>query len=90
MIQTNVLVDNDRVRIVEVNLQPGEKLEMHSHGPYVAYSMSSARVRFTFPDGTSREADLEKGKARYSEGVTHTVENIGSTELHNLDIELKK
>ena len=78
------------MKIVEVHLRPGEKLEMHSHGAYVAYIINPARVRFSFPDGTSREAEFEKGRANFSEGMTHSVENIGSTEVWNLDIELKK
>jgi hypothetical protein len=88
--QTKILLEIDRVKIVEVRLRPGEKLEMHSHGAYVAYIMNPARVRFAFPDGTSREAEFEKGRANFSEGITHSVENIGSTEVWNLDIELKK
>ena len=85
-----VVLENDRLKIVEVRLHPGEKLEMHTHGAYVAYIMNPSRVRFAFPDGTSRDVDLEKGRATFSEGITHSVENIGATDLWNLDIELKK
>jgi hypothetical protein len=71
-------------------MPPGDRLEMHTHGPYVAYIMNPSKVRFTFPDGSSREAEFEKGRANFSEGITHAIENIGSTEVFNLDIELKK
>ena len=90
MVQTKVLVENDRVKVIEVKISPGEKLGMHTHGAYVAYTINPARVRLTFPDGTSREAEFEKGHAAYSEGVTHAIENIGSTEVLNVDVELKK
>jgi quercetin dioxygenase-like cupin family protein len=89
MVQTKVLVDNERVKVFEVRIPPGEKLPRHTHPAYVAYAMNSAKVKITFPDGTSATRELVKGNASYSEGVTHEIENIGSTELINLEIELK-
>jgi len=85
-----VLLENSRVKVIEVRLPPGEKMGMHTHPPYVIYSLSSARLRFTFPDGRSEEVQVEQGRANYSDGITHTVENIGSTAMLSIDIELKK
>jgi len=89
MVEKKVLLDNERVKIVEIRLPAGEKLPMHTHSNYVAYIMNPARVRFTFPDGSTRVAEFAKGQATYSEGVTHEIENIGETDVLNLDIELK-
>jgi quercetin dioxygenase-like cupin family protein len=85
-----VLLENDRVRVIEVRLSPGEKMGMHTHPTYIAYTVSPAKLRFTFPDGGSQEIQTVQASASYSEGVTHTVENIGSTQLVSIDIELKK
>jgi len=74
---------------MEVRIPPGDKLPEHSHPSYVTYAINPAKVRFTFPDGSDRVAELVKGNAVYSEGTTHEVENIGTTELVSLEIELK-
>ncbi|HXQ92309.1 MAG TPA: hypothetical protein VN739_04835 [Nitrososphaerales archaeon] len=89
MVEKKVLLDNDRVKIIEIKLSVGEKMPMHTHSAYVAYTMNPAKVKFTFPDGSSRIAEIAKGQATYSDGITHEIENIGSTDVLNLDIELK-
>jgi beta-alanine degradation protein BauB len=89
MIESKVLLENDRVKVVEVRMSPGDKLPMHTHPAYVVFTMNHSKVKFTFPDGSSRIAELVKGRATYSDGITHEIENIGATDLLNLDIELK-
>lgn len=91
VVDSKLVLENDRIKIVEVKINPGEKLPMHSHGRYVSYAMSNAKIRVTMLDGSVREREFEKGSASYSEsGVTHEIENIGSSDVFNLDIELKE
>lgn len=78
------------MRIEEVHVAPGEKTPVHTHARYVAVYVNPARVRFTYPDRTEEELEIGRGTARYSEGVTHSLENIGSTEAFIVDIELKE
>ncbi len=85
-----VIVDNDRVRVLDVLHIPGAKEPMHSHLAYVAVYLSSARVKVTTPDGKTVERERKAGEVSWSEGVTHTVENVGSTDQHVIVIELKK
>jgi beta-alanine degradation protein BauB len=89
MVESKILLENDRVRVVEHRVAPGERMPMHTHGAYVVYPLNSAKVRISFPDGSSKEQEIEKGRASYSAGITHAIENIGSAEFHNVDIELK-
>ena len=86
----NVLLDNDQVRVLKVDLKPGQKVPMHSHPHNVAYYLSDAKVRITLPDGKSQERDIKAGTSSWSEATSHAVENIGSTELQEIQIELKK
>ncbi|HYQ48543.1 MAG TPA: hypothetical protein VEP69_05720 [Thermodesulfovibrionales bacterium] len=85
-----VIVDNDRVRVLDVLHIPGAKEPMHSHPAYVAVYLSSTRVKVTTPDGKSVEKERKAGEVSWSEGVTHTVENVGSSDQHVIVIELKK
>jgi quercetin dioxygenase-like cupin family protein len=90
-----IRVDNDRVRVLDYRLKPGEREPMHSHVAGVAYVINSAKVRTTFYDknGTlqSQDGELAAGDVHWREnGVVHAVENIGQTEAHALIVELKE
>jgi hypothetical protein len=84
-----VLLENDRVRVIDDLVPAGAKVAMHSHAAYVVYPLSSYRMKFTFPDGTTRIVDVQQGTARYSAGIAHAEENIGTTDGHALLVELK-
>jgi beta-alanine degradation protein BauB len=86
----SVLLENDNVRVLKVSIKPGGKVPMHSHTHNVAYYLSDAKVKITMPDGKTMERELKAGTSSWSEAVTHSVENVGSTELQEIQIELKK
>jgi quercetin dioxygenase-like cupin family protein len=85
-----VLLENDRVRVLEVRLKPGGKAPMHSHSAYIAYALSTCKVRFTLSDGKTKEMKMKAGEAAWSDAESHAVDNIGSTKVHVLNIELKE
>ena len=85
-----VRLENDRVRVLEYRLKPGEREVMHSHPAYIVHFLSDAIVRTTVPDGTKSETTVKNGDIVWREPVSHTGENIGRTELHALLVELKK
>jgi len=85
-----VVLDNDQVRVIRVTLKPGEKLGMHSHGANIVYSLTSGKAKYSMPDGKTEEREMKAGQAVWSDGVTHSTENTGTTETRALVIELKK
>jgi quercetin dioxygenase-like cupin family protein len=89
-----IRVDNDRVRVLDYRLKPGEREPMHSHVAGVAYVVSGAKLRTTYyEDGVlkSADGDLSAGDVHWRpESVVHAVENIGDTEAHALIVELKE
>jgi hypothetical protein len=85
-----VLFENDRVRVLEIQHQPGGKEPMHSHPAYVTYSLTNATVKVTSPDGKTVVKERKAGLAQWGEPVTHAVENVGTTEWHVVVFELKK
>jgi len=85
-----VLLDNDQVRVVRVVLKPGEKLPMHSHPNNVVYSLSGGKAKYTLADGKTEERELKAGQTTWSEAVSHSTENSGTTESRSLVFELKK
>ena len=85
-----VLIDNDRVRVLEVLHKPGAKEPMHSHPDYVAVFLSATRLKVTMPDGKTTEKDRKAGEVLWSGPVTHAVENVGTADQHVIVIELKQ
>ena len=85
-----VLLENDRVRVLDFRLKPGEKAAMHWHPAYIVHVLSPAKVKFTSPEGTSREIENKPGETFWHEEGSHAAENTGTSELHALEIELKK
>ena len=84
-----VLLENDRVRVLEVRANPGDKTEMHSHPANVAIAITDGKYRFTSPDGQTTEAELKAGQVMYFDAVEHAGEFTGTTEARALIVELK-
>jgi hypothetical protein len=84
-----ILLENDRVRVIDDLVPAGAKVSMHSHPEYVVYPLTSYRMKFTFPDGSTRIVDVQQGTARHVPGMVHAEENIGDTDAHALLVEIK-
>ena len=84
-----VQFENDRVRVLEANLLPGVKEEVHSHPAYVIYVLEGGRYRNYASNGKVTEGELKAGEVVFREPLTHAAQNIGDKTLHMILIELK-
>ena len=84
-----VLLENVRIRVLDVHVKPGEHVAMHSHPAGILYFLSDAKLRITYPDGRTEERNVKVGTAAWSDATTHAVDNIGVTELHEVHTEMK-
>jgi beta-alanine degradation protein BauB len=85
-----LLLENDRVRVFDVRFKPGQKAVMHRHPDHIIYVLSDGKLKLTLPDGTSQEIPLKAGQTLWIGAGPHATENVGTTEAHNLAIELKE
>ncbi|HAL56325.1 MAG TPA: hypothetical protein DCP63_07590 [Bacteroidetes bacterium] len=85
-----VLIDNEKVRVFEARLKPGEKLGTHSHPVSIAYFMTSCKLRSQLPDGRFVETERKSGEALWREPIAHEEENIGATVAFVLVVEMKE
>ena len=85
-----VKLENDRVRVLEATLQPGDKEQVHAHPASIIYVLSGGKSRNHAADGTTSEATYTAGDTVYREPLTHWAENIGTTTIHLIVVELKK
>jgi len=84
-----VKLENDRIRVLEAVLAPGEKEQLHSHPAYVIYVIAGGKVRNHAADGKVSEAEFAAGDTIYRDPLTHWAENIGTTTIRLVLVELK-
>jgi len=84
-----VVLENDRVRVLEARGKPGDKTGLHAHPAQVVIAITDGQFRFTSSDGQTTEAELKAGQARYLDPIEHTAEITGTRGSHNVLVELK-
>ena len=73
-----VLVENDRVRVLDFRLRKGDTEATHSHPAHVLYVLEPFTIRFTLPGGRTAVREAKAGDVVFSEAVTHSPTNIGA------------
>ncbi len=84
-----VTLENERVRVFEAVLKPGDKEALHSHPRTVVYVIEGGKMRNHAEDGTVTEAEITAGQTMYREPLTHWAENIGTTTMRLVVVEMK-
>lgn len=84
-----VLVDNNRVRVLEVRGEPGGTLPVHSHPDSVLHMLSGTTIVDTSQQGEAQRAEVPAGATFWAPATTHSVENVGTGEVHFIRVELK-
>lgn len=82
-------LNNAHVRVLEYTSKPGQKDPMHSHPDIMIYVIQGGKLKSTTPDGKSTVIDFKTGDVMWRDAVTHTGENVGTTEMKALLVEVK-
>ena len=87
---SKLIFENERVRIWEFTLQPGETVPAHKHEyDYFFYPIEGGTLEVTRASGTTR-ATLEAGQVYYRKsGDTHAATNVDDHRYHEILVELK-
>ena len=89
-IGTKLIFENERVKIWEFTLAPGQEIGSHTHEhDYFFYPIEGGTLEVTRASGLTR-ATLDAGKIYYrNKGDTHAAKNVGSERYHEVLVELK-
>ncbi len=90
-IASKVLFENDRVKIWNLIVDPGEHSDWHLHGrDYVTIVVEGEGLEVEFDDGTIDDSPAVVGKWTYhGDHKVHRVHNNRGTRYTNVLIELK-
>ncbi len=84
-----VILENDRVRVLEYKDLPGQKTRQHRHPAFVLYALGPFKRTLTLPDGKVLTREFKAGDTIWSEEQTHVGTNVGETPTHVIIVELK-
>ena len=90
---TEVLFENDRIRVWEMRLGPGQSSELHRHvHDYVFVYVTPTLLESREPGGKPRVRSFEDGFVQHTvvgrEGKTHRVRNAGDVTHRQIIVEL--
>ncbi|MGM1029126.1 MAG: cupin [Actinomycetota bacterium] len=91
MATSRVLADDDRFRIVEWTIEPGDAIEMHAHElDYAVIGVERSAMWAISPDGTELEVQIVPGAAYTRQaGARHRIENRGDVRVVFTEVEAK-
>ena len=84
-----VVLENERVRVLEYRDSPGQRTSPHYHPDYVLCALSSFRRRLTLSEGREAVVEVRAGQVAWGKAQSHIGENIGESDTHVLIVELK-
>jgi quercetin dioxygenase-like cupin family protein len=84
-----VILENDKVRVIELTVAPGASTGMHAHGDHIIYFLAPGEALQKNPDGTEEKRSLPAGHIEWGNPVSHDTVNRGSVASRTLIIELK-
>lgn len=93
----DVLFENDSVRILDTNVRPGEKTPVHAHEwPAALYVVSWSDFVRRDPEGNVMVDSRDRKMGESGAGLwlpplpPHSIENIGTVDLHIIAVEVKR
>ncbi|MEM1162982.1 MAG: DUF1330 domain-containing protein, partial [Pseudomonadota bacterium] len=95
-IGTDLMFENEAVRVWHMTLKPGEKMPVHRHVlTYFWTAVTPGRFLQRTYDGTTYESDYQAGLTHfydvgYAEYALHNLENVGTTTMIFVAVEMKK
>ena len=86
---TKVLLENDQVRVIQIETAPGEVTPWHSHPNYLLYALTDGKLETTEKGKTATVLNIKAGEALFMPAVTHMAKNVGTTTVKLVLTELK-
>jgi beta-alanine degradation protein BauB len=84
------ILENDRVRVYRLSLQPGEAQAMHTHPlPGLVVTLSAAEIEVKANGKPVTHPVKSNDVSWQAGGATHSIRNVGRTRFESLIVELK-
>ncbi|MEJ5964192.1 cupin domain-containing protein [Pedobacter immunditicola] len=84
-----ILLENDNIRVVELELAPQETVPWHSHPDHFVYALTDGKLELTDKGKPAVVTEIKAGEAIYIIATTHMAKNIGETPIKFIVTDLK-
>lgn len=84
-----VVLENEKVRVLDYKDKPGDKTSKHFHPKFVLYALSSFERKIHLPNGKVIDRKFNEGDVIWSDEQAHIGENVGTSDTHVLMVEIK-
>ncbi|MDA8090067.1 MAG: hypothetical protein M0Z61_07580 [Nitrospiraceae bacterium] len=84
-----LLFENDRVRMLDLSIDPGDRTAMHSLRDHLVYIVTDCTANFISPEGESEQCGLTGGQAKLFPATSHEIVNNGKKAMELLIMEFK-
>lgn len=85
-----IVKDTAGIRVLEINIKPGDSTGMHSHPDNALYVVDGGKVEFTAQDGQKQTVELNSGVSMIGGAETHNVRNVGNTTIKAYLVEVNR
>lgn len=91
MAKSNVMIDNDRVRVTEWSFDIGDETGHHVHEfDYVVVPMLDGQLKIVDDEGNESISNLTEGNSYFrNKGVSHNVLNNNDFPYKFIEVEIK-
>lgn len=84
-----ILIDNDKVRVMQVEFGVGDVAPWHRHPDHIAYALTDGKIEITDKGKAAVVYDIKAGDAMFLTAVTHMAKNIGTAPIKMIVTEIK-
>jgi quercetin dioxygenase-like cupin family protein len=85
-----VVLENERVRVLDVTLKAGQQMPMHQHPDNIVYVIKGGKTRAVNLQGVPTDREFKDGECTFRPAETHAIQNTDTHDLHVINVELKK
>ncbi len=82
------VMENEKVRVLNVTFKPGDRAIMHHHPDHVVYIVQGGKMKLS-SKGKTDILELKAREALFLNALEHDAENIGQTTIELAVVELK-
>ena len=87
---TKLIAENEKLRVSDVVIRPGEGGAMASRDGLVTYCISGGSLERTYADGTKEVVNRKAGETLLTkEKRPYSTKNVGKTTIHLISVQLK-
>jgi quercetin dioxygenase-like cupin family protein len=84
-----VVLDNDKVRVMELNIAPNDIVPWHNHPYHFVYALADGKLEITDKGKAPQTAEIKAGEVMEMAATTHMAKNTGGTTIKLIVTELK-